>query len=80
MQKHSKIYIAGHRGLVGSAIKRRLEQAGYSNLIYRTSGELDLRNQQAAAEFFQAEKPDYVFWQQQKRGSGFRLDKLTKPS
>jgi GDP-L-fucose synthase len=61
MEKRSKIYIAGHRGLVGSAIKRRLEQAGYSNLIYRTSGELDLRNQQAAAEFFQAEKPDYVF-------------------
>jgi GDP-L-fucose synthase len=61
VQKHSKIYIAGHRGLVGSAIKRRLEQAGYTNLIYRTSGELDLINQQATAAFFEAEKPDYVF-------------------
>ena len=61
MEKHSKIYIAGHRGLVGSAIKRKLEQKGYSNLIYRTSGELDLRNQQAAEEFFKTEKPDYVF-------------------
>lgn len=61
MQKECKIYIAGHRGLVGSAIKRRLAQAGYANLVYRTSGELDLRNQQAVEEFFKAEKPDYVF-------------------
>lgn len=61
MEKHSKIYIAGHRGLVGSAITRRLEQTGYANLVYRTSAELDLRNQQAVVEFFQAEKPDYVF-------------------
>jgi GDP-L-fucose synthase len=61
MEKHSKIYVAGHRGLVGSAIKRRLEQAGYANLIYRTSAELDLRNQQAVADFFRAEKPEYVF-------------------
>jgi GDP-L-fucose synthase len=61
MEKHSKIYVAGDRGLVGSAIKRRLEQAGYTNLICRTSAELDLRNQQAVAEFFQAEKLDYAF-------------------
>jgi GDP-L-fucose synthase len=61
MQKECKIYIAGHRGLVGSAIKRRLAQAGYANLVYRTSGELDLRNQQAVEEFFRAEKPDFVF-------------------
>jgi GDP-L-fucose synthase len=61
MEKRSKIYIAGHRGLVGSAIKRRLERAGYSRLICRSSAELDLRNQQAAAGFVQAEKPDYVF-------------------
>jgi GDP-L-fucose synthase len=60
MQKHSKIYIAGHRGLVGSAIKRRLEQSGYSNLIYRTSQELDLKNQLMTTEFFNAEKPEYV--------------------
>lgn len=61
MEKHSKIYIAGHRGLVGSAIKRKLEQKGYSNLICRTSGELDLRNRQAVEVFFAAEKPEYVF-------------------
>jgi GDP-L-fucose synthase len=48
-------------GLVGSAIKRRIEQAGYANLVYRTSAELHLRNQQAVAEFFKSEKPDYVF-------------------
>jgi GDP-L-fucose synthase len=68
MKEHSKIYLAGHRGLVGSAIKRRLEQAGYSNLIHRTSAELDLRNQQAVAEFFKAEKPDYVFLAAVKEG------------
>ncbi|ABO49925.1 NAD-dependent epimerase/dehydratase [Desulforamulus reducens MI-1] len=61
MDKHSKIYIAGHRGLVGSAIKRRLEQLGYTNLVYRSSKELELRNQKAVEEFFCAEKPAYVF-------------------
>jgi GDP-L-fucose synthase len=61
VQKDSKIYIAGHRGMVGSAIKRNLEVAGYNNLIFRTSSELDLTNQQAVSDFFQAEKPDYVF-------------------
>ena len=58
---NSKIYIAGHRGMVGSAIKRRLEKAGYTNFIERTSSELDLRNQAAVNQFFDAEKPDYVF-------------------
>ena len=58
---NSKIYIAGHRGMVGSAIKRRLEKAGYTNFIVRTSSELDLRNQAAVNQFFDAEKPDYVF-------------------
>lgn len=57
----AKIYIAGHRGMVGSAIKRRLENAGYSNFIERTSSELDLRNQAAVNQFFEEEKPDYVF-------------------
>lgn len=61
MEKHAKIYIAGHRGMVGSAIVRKLENEGYSNLVIRTSQELDLRNQQAVNDFFEAEKPEYVF-------------------
>jgi GDP-L-fucose synthase len=61
MKKQDKIYIAGHRGMVGSAILRALEAQGYSNFLLRTSSELDLRNQQAVADFFAAEKPDYVF-------------------
>lgn len=61
MNISDKIYIAGHRGMVGSAIKRRLEQAGFTNFVTRTSRELDLRNQQAVADFFVVEKPDYVF-------------------
>lgn len=59
--KSSKIYIAGHRGMVGSAIMRKLVSYGYSNLVYRTSAELDLTNQQAVAQFFESEKPEYVF-------------------
>ena len=61
MEKNAKIYIAGHRGMVGSAIHRKLQQEGYTNFMVRTSKELDLRNQQAVADFFEAEKPDYVF-------------------
>jgi GDP-L-fucose synthase len=61
MEKQSKIYIAGHRGMVGSAIKRKLEAEGYNNFVLRTSAELDLRNQQAVTDFFAKEKPDYVF-------------------
>jgi GDP-L-fucose synthase len=60
MNKTDKIYIAGHRGMVGSAIVRRLEKDGYSNIITRTSQELDLKEQQAVREFFAAEKPDVV--------------------
>ncbi len=60
MQHTDKIYIAGHRGLVGSALCRNLEAAGYNNWIGRTSAELDLRNQQAVTAFFEQEKPDYV--------------------
>jgi GDP-L-fucose synthase len=60
MQKTSKIYIAGHRGLVGSAIVKSLTCKGYTNLVYRTHAELDLTNQQAVAEFFEAEKPEFV--------------------
>jgi GDP-L-fucose synthase len=61
MEKSSKIYIAGHRGMAGSAIARNLAKRGYTNIIVRTSGELDLRDQQAVAEFFVKEKPEYVF-------------------
>lgn len=61
MEKNSKIYIAGHNGMVGSAIRRKLEQEGFNNLLLRSSKELDLRNQEAVAGFFAAEKPDYVF-------------------
>ncbi|AKB45111.1 GDP-L-fucose synthase [Methanosarcina vacuolata] len=61
MEKGSKIYVAGHRGLVGSALKRKLESRGYTNLIFRTHKELDLTNQQAVNEFFEQEKPEYVF-------------------
>ncbi|MFN3794216.1 MAG: GDP-L-fucose synthase family protein [Chitinophagaceae bacterium] len=61
MEKTSKIYIAGHRGMVGSALVRKLEQEGYTNIVTRTSKDLDLRNQQAVADFFAQEKPDYVF-------------------
>jgi len=57
----SKIYIAGHRGMVGSAIQRNLEKQGFTNFITRTSAELDLRRQQAVEEFFEKEKPEYVF-------------------
>jgi len=61
MELTSKIYIAGHRGMVGSAIMRNLQKKGYNNIITRTSAELDLRNSQAVSDFFTAEKPEYVF-------------------
>ncbi|WPY98257.1 GDP-L-fucose synthase [Christiangramia sp. OXR-203] len=60
MNKNTKIYIAGHRGMVGSAICRKLEKEGYTNLIGKTSSELDLRNQQAVKDFFETEKPEVV--------------------
>lgn len=68
MNKNDKIYIAGHRGMVGSAIERLLKKEGYTNLITRTSKELDLRNQQAVNDFFATEKPDYVFMSAAKVG------------
>lgn len=61
MEKSAKIYVAGHRGLVGSAIVRSLEKEGYTNIIYRSHKELDLRNQNDVEKFFQEEKPEYVF-------------------
>lgn len=61
MLKNSKVYVAGHRGMVGSAIVRKLQAEGFSNIITRTSSELDLRNQADVEHFFSAEKPDFVF-------------------
>ena len=61
MELNSEIYIAGHRGMVGSAIMRNLQSKGYNNIVTRTSQELDLRNSQAVSDFFAAEKPEYVF-------------------
>jgi GDP-L-fucose synthase len=61
MEKTAKIYIAGHRGMVGSAVYRKLKKEGYQNLIVRTSSELDLRNQAEVIRFFETEKPEYVF-------------------
>ena len=61
MEKSAKIYVAGHRGMVGSAIVRELKNLGYENILVRTSAELDLRNQAAVEAFYAAEKPDYVF-------------------
>jgi GDP-L-fucose synthase len=61
MNKDAKIYIAGHRGMVGSAILKNLQEKGYTNFVLRTSTELDLRNQLEVARFFESEKPEYVF-------------------
>src|SRR5271165_603415 len=61
MHKESSIFVAGHRGMVGSAIVRRLRESGYTNLIVRSHDELDLRNASAVARFFATERPEYVF-------------------
>lgn len=61
MNKSDKIYVAGHRGMVGSAIVRKLRSEGFDNIVTRTSRELDLRNQAEVSEFFRKEKPDHVF-------------------
>ncbi|HEY5371664.1 MAG TPA: GDP-L-fucose synthase [Hanamia sp.] len=61
MEKSSKIYVAGHRGLVGGAIVRKLKDEGYQDLLLKTSAELDLRDQRSVKEFFEKEKPEYVF-------------------
>jgi GDP-L-fucose synthase len=61
MEKNSKIFVAGHRGMVGSAIVRKLKAEGYQQILTRTSAELDLRNQHAVNQFFETEKPEYVF-------------------
>lgn len=61
MEKSARVYIAGHKGMVGSALLRKLEENGYSTILLRTSKELDLRDQQAVTHFFETEKPEYVF-------------------
>ena len=61
MEKNAKIYVAGHRGMVGSAIVRELNRQGYNNIITRTHKELDLTRQDQVEAFFEAEKPEYVF-------------------
>ena len=61
ISKKSKIYVAGHRGLVGSAILRKLENSGYKNIIYRTRKQLDLKNQNKVLSFLKKEKPDFIF-------------------
>ena len=61
MKRDSKIYVAGHRGLVGSAIVRRLQSSGHANIITRTHAELDLMNQPAVQAFLASERPEYVF-------------------
>jgi GDP-L-fucose synthase len=71
INKQSKIYVAGHRGMVGSAIVRRLKSVGYTNIITRTHAELDLTNQALVAEFFRNEKPEYVFLAAAKVGGIF---------
>ena len=74
MNKTDKIFIAGHNGMVGSAIKRKLEQEGFENLITRSSAELDLRKQAAVDVFFLEEKPDYVFLAAAKVGGIYAND------
>jgi GDP-L-fucose synthase len=77
MNINSKIYVAGHKGMVGSAIVRFLTQEGFSNLILKTSAELDLCDQKATAEFFEQEKPEYVFLAAAKVG-GILANKQSK--
>ena len=61
MEKEAKIYIAGHGGMVGSALHRKLIAEGYTNFVLRSSKELDLKNQKAVHDFFEIEQPNYVF-------------------
>jgi GDP-L-fucose synthase len=81
MQQHQKIYVAGHRGMVGSALVRKLQALGYTNIVTRSSAELDLRNQAAVQTFFKEEQPAFVFMAAAKVGgihanNTFRADFL----
>lgn len=75
MDKKDKIYVAGHNGMVGSAIVRKLTKEGYTNLLFRSSGELDLRRQDEVSSFFEHQKPDYVFLAAAKVGGIFSNNK-----
>jgi len=76
MDQNAKIYVAGHGGLVGSAIVRRLQEGGYGNLLLRSRQEIDLRNQTQTHEFILAEKPDFIFLAAAKVGGIHANDKL----
>lgn len=76
MKKDAKIYVSGHRGMVGSAIVRKLSSLGYTNLVTRTHAELDLINQQAVSDFLSQEKPDYIFMAAAKVGGIHANDTL----
>jgi GDP-L-fucose synthase len=65
MKKDEKIYVAGHTGMVGSALIKRLKDEGYNNLVFYSHKDLDLINQQDVSDFFHKEKPEYVFWLQE---------------
>jgi len=73
MNRQGRVYVAGHRGLVGSAILRRLEEEGFENVLARTSAELDLTDARAVAAFFEAEKPEYVFLAAAKVGGSWQM-------
>ncbi len=77
MQAEDKVYIAGHRGMVGSAIVRKLQAMGYNRLLYKRSDELDLRSQSAVMDFFAMERPDYVFLAAAKVGGILANDTYT---
>lgn len=77
MKKDAKIYVAGHRGMVGSAIVRKLKELGYTNIITRTHAELDLTDQKATREFFEKERPEYVFLAAAKVGGILANDKYS---
>ena len=77
MEKDAKIYVAGHRGMVGSAIVRKLKELGYTNIITRTHAELDLTDQKATREFFEKERPEYVFLAAAKVGGILANDKYS---
>ena len=74
MEKDARIYVAGHRGMVGSAIVRELERQGYTNILTRTHKELDLTRQEAVDRFFAGEKPEYVFLAAAKVDTVFTVD------
>ena len=76
MEKNAKIYVAGHRGMVGSAIVRELQRQGYTNIITRTHKELDLTRQDAVEAFFAQEKPEYVFLLLLKSAASWQIRKL----